>query len=78
VFDAQDKQPLFAFHGLSHPTFAYSERRQALTPRRQHRGVRAHRGGGRAALGEAAFTAAWAKGRAMSLDEAVQYALGED
>jgi non-specific serine/threonine protein kinase len=33
---------------------------------------------GRAALGEAAFAAAWAEGRAMSLDEAVEYALGEE
>jgi hypothetical protein len=32
---------------------------------------------GRAALGEAAFAAAWAEGRAMSLDEAVEYALGD-
>jgi non-specific serine/threonine protein kinase len=31
---------------------------------------------GRAALGEAAFAAAWAAGRAMSLDEALAYALG--
>jgi non-specific serine/threonine protein kinase len=31
---------------------------------------------GRAALGEAAFAAAWAEGRAMSLDEAIEYALG--
>jgi predicted ATPase/DNA-binding SARP family transcriptional activator len=31
----------------------------------------------REALGEAAFTAAWAEGRAMSLDAAVDYALGE-
>jgi hypothetical protein len=31
--------------------------------------------GGRAALGEAAFAAAWAEGRAMSLDQAVEYAL---
>jgi hypothetical protein len=31
---------------------------------------------GRAALGDAAFAAAWAEGRAMSLDEAVEYALG--
>jgi hypothetical protein len=33
---------------------------------------------GRAALGEAAFAAAWAEGRAMSLDEALEYALSED
>ena len=33
--------------------------------------------GARAALGEEAFTAAWDAGRAMSLDEAVAYALGE-
>jgi len=33
-------------------------------------------GEGRAALGEAAFAAAWAEGRAMSLDEAVEIALG--
>jgi len=32
---------------------------------------------GRAALGEAAFAAAWGEGRAMSLDQAVAYALGE-
>ena len=31
----------------------------------------------RAALGEEAFTAAWAAGRAMSLDAAVAYALTE-
>jgi hypothetical protein len=31
----------------------------------------------RAALGEAAFAAAWAEGRAMSLDQAVEYALSE-
>jgi hypothetical protein len=30
---------------------------------------------GRAALGEAAFAAAWAEGRAMSLGQAVEYAL---
>ena len=30
---------------------------------------------GRAALGEAAFAAAWAEGRAMSLEQAVAYAL---
>jgi non-specific serine/threonine protein kinase len=33
---------------------------------------------GRAALGEAAFAAAWAAGRAMSLDDAVAYALEEE
>jgi predicted ATPase/DNA-binding SARP family transcriptional activator len=33
---------------------------------------------GRAALGEAAFAAAWAEGRAMALEQAVEYALGED
>ena len=33
---------------------------------------------GRAALGEAVFAAAWAEGRAMSLDEALAYALGEE
>jgi hypothetical protein len=32
----------------------------------------------RAALGEAAFAAAWAEGRAMSLDAAVVYAMGEE
>jgi hypothetical protein len=32
----------------------------------------------RAALGEAAFAAAWAEGRAMPLDEAVAYALEEE
>jgi hypothetical protein len=32
---------------------------------------------GRAALGEAAFAAAWAEGRALSLDAAVEYALGD-
>jgi hypothetical protein len=32
---------------------------------------------GRAALGEAAFAAAWAEGRAMSREQAVEYALGE-
>jgi tetratricopeptide repeat protein len=32
---------------------------------------------GRTALGEAAFAAAWAEGRAMSLEQAVAYALGE-
>jgi hypothetical protein len=32
---------------------------------------------GRAALGEAAFAAAWALGRAISLEQAVAYALGE-
>ena len=31
---------------------------------------------GRAALGEAAFAAAWAEGRAMALEQAVEYALG--
>jgi non-specific serine/threonine protein kinase len=31
----------------------------------------------RAALGEAAFAAAWAEGRAMSLQRAIEYALGE-
>jgi hypothetical protein len=30
---------------------------------------------GRAALGEAAFAAAWTAGRAMSLEHAVEYAL---
>src|SRR5207244_1410082 len=33
---------------------------------------------GRAALGEAAFVAAWAEGRAMSLEQALEYALGEE
>jgi non-specific serine/threonine protein kinase len=33
---------------------------------------------GRAALGEAAFAAAWAEGRAMSLEQAIEYALGEE
>jgi tetratricopeptide (TPR) repeat protein len=33
---------------------------------------------GRAALGEAAFAAVWAEGRAMSLEQAVAYALGEN
>jgi hypothetical protein len=32
---------------------------------------------GRVALGEAAFLTAWAEGRAMSLDEAVAFALQE-
>ena len=32
----------------------------------------------RAALGEEAFAAAWAKGRALSLEAAVAYAVGED
>jgi hypothetical protein len=32
---------------------------------------------GRATLGEAAFAAAWTEGRAMSLDQAVAYALEE-
>lgn len=32
----------------------------------------------RASLGEDAFAAAWAEGRAMTLDEAVAYALGEE
>ena len=31
---------------------------------------------GRATLGEAAFAAAWAEGRSMSLDQAVDYAMG--
>jgi non-specific serine/threonine protein kinase len=31
---------------------------------------------GRAALGEAAFAAVWAEGRAMSLDQVIEYALG--
>ena len=31
----------------------------------------------RAALGEAAFAAAWAEGRAMTLEQAVAYALDE-
>jgi non-specific serine/threonine protein kinase len=31
---------------------------------------------GRAALGEAAFAAAWAEGRAMALEQAIEYALG--
>jgi hypothetical protein len=31
----------------------------------------------RAALGDAAFAAAWAEGRAMSLEQAVEYGLGE-
>src|SRR5262249_51799351 len=30
---------------------------------------------GRATLGEAAFTAVWTEGRAMSLDQAIEYAL---
>jgi hypothetical protein len=30
-----------------------------------------------AAVGEAAFAAAWAEGRAMALEQAVEYALGE-
>jgi tetratricopeptide (TPR) repeat protein len=33
---------------------------------------------GRTALGEAAYAAAWAEGRAMALEQAVEYALGED
>jgi predicted ATPase/DNA-binding SARP family transcriptional activator len=32
---------------------------------------------GRAALGEPAFAAAWAEGRALSLDRAIEYALGD-
>jgi hypothetical protein len=32
----------------------------------------------RATLGEEAFAAAWAEGRAMTLDEAIADALGED
>src|SRR5207249_192597 len=32
---------------------------------------------GRAALGEAVFAAAWAEGRAMSLDQAIELALGD-
>jgi hypothetical protein len=32
---------------------------------------------GRAAMGETAFAAAWAEGRAMSLEQAVDYALGD-
>jgi len=32
---------------------------------------------GRAALGDTAFAAAWAEGRAMSLDQTVEFALGE-
>jgi hypothetical protein len=32
---------------------------------------------GRAALGEAVFAAAWAEGRAMSLEQAIEYALGD-
>ena len=32
---------------------------------------------GRAALGEAAFAAAWAEGRAMALEQAAEYALDE-
>jgi len=32
---------------------------------------------GRAALGEAAFAAAWSEGRAMSLEQAIEYALGD-
>jgi hypothetical protein len=31
----------------------------------------------RAQLGEEAFAAAWAEGQAMSLEEAIAYALGE-
>jgi hypothetical protein len=33
--------------------------------------------GARSALGEEAFAAAWAEGRAMSLDDAIRYALDE-
>ena len=33
---------------------------------------------GRAALGEAAFAAAWAEGRAMALDQALEYALAAE
>jgi hypothetical protein len=29
-------------------------------------------------LGDAAFAAAWAEGRAMTLEQAIAYALGED
>lgn len=32
----------------------------------------------RQALGEKAFSAAWDRGRAMTLDQAVEYALGEN
>ena len=31
----------------------------------------------RAALGEAAFTVAWAEGRAMTLEQAIEYALAD-
>jgi hypothetical protein len=34
-------------------------------------------GEGRAALGEDAFAAEWAEGRAMLLDQAIEYALGD-
>jgi tetratricopeptide (TPR) repeat protein len=37
-----------------------------------------HQAAARAQLGEAAFAAAWAEGRAMALDEAVAYALAEE
>ena len=42
----------------------------------QKEGYERRRSAARAALGEAAFTAAWEAGRAMTLDEAVEYALG--
>jgi hypothetical protein len=32
---------------------------------------------GRATLGDAAFAAVWAEGRAMALEQAVEYALGD-
>jgi hypothetical protein len=44
----------------------------ALVPEYERTVAEAH-----AALGEAAFAAAWAEGRAMSLDAALDYALGE-
>jgi non-specific serine/threonine protein kinase len=45
----------------------------AAVPEEYERAVAA----GRAALGEDGFAAAWAEGRAMSLDQAVGYALGD-
>jgi hypothetical protein len=37
--------------------------------------VRRHVGAARAALGEAAFAAAWAEGRAMTWEQGIRYAL---
>ncbi len=52
-----------AFVGQRSPQDWMDDRRQAST---------------RSGLGDAAFSSAWAEGRAMTLEQAIEYALGED